>query len=137
MKKFNDFILENYTDDDFSFTTSNINADLTTIRDWDKVKSDLGDNDNYDESSSFTISWKLNFDVREYGIKNIDVEILNVSGTILLNIWGDDQDNEKEYVFDNKVENFDITTDLDDIKSTIQIQDVEIDFSAKKITINF
>jgi hypothetical protein len=138
MKKFNDFILENnYIDDDFIFTTKNIKADLTSIRNWDKAKNDLSDNDNFDENSFLTISWKLNFDVREYGIKNIDVEIINVSGSILLNIWGDDQDTEKEYNFDNNIENFNIVTDLDNITSIIQIQDVEIDFSRKTISISF
>jgi hypothetical protein len=136
MKKFNDFILENYTNDDFTFTT-NIKADLYSIKNWDKAKNDLSDNDNFDEDSSFTISWKLNLELRDYGVKNIDVEILNVSGSIMVNIWGDEKDTEKEYIFDNNVENFNIVTDLDNITSTIQIQDVEIDFSKKIITINF
>ncbi|MCK9417098.1 hypothetical protein M0Q97_10620 [Candidatus Dojkabacteria bacterium] len=136
MKKFNDFILENYTNDDFTFTT-NIKADLYSIKNWDKAKYDLSDNDNFDEDSSFTISWKLNLELRDYGVKNIDVEILNVSGSIMVNIWGDEKDTEKEYIFDNNVENFNIVTDLDNITSTIQIQDVEIDFSKKIITINF
>lgn len=136
MKKFNDFILESNTNDDFTFTT-NIKADLTTIRNWDKAKNDLNDDDNFDDDSSFIISWKLNFDIREYGVKNIDVEILDVNGSIFVNIWGDDQDTEKEYIFDNKVENFNIVNDLDNITSTIQIQDIEIDFLSKTINITF
>lgn len=136
MKNFNNFILENYIDDDFIFTTK-IKADLTSIRNWNKVKNDLNNNDNFDDESSLTISWKLNFELRDYGVKNIDVEILNVSGSILVNIWGDDQDIEKEYVFDNKNENFNIITELDNIKTTIQIDDVEIDFLRKTIKISF
>lgn len=136
MKKFNDFILESNTNDDFTFTTKSIKADLTSIRNWDKVKNDLNDDDNFDDDSSFIISWKLNFDIRDWGVKNIDVEILNVSGSILVNIWGD-QDTEKEYIFDNKVENFNIVNDLDNITSTIQIQDIEIDFLSKTINITF
>lgn len=135
-KKFNDFILENNTNDDFTFT-SNIKADLISIRNWDKTKNDLNENDNFDDDSSFTISWKLNFQLRDYGVKNIDVEILNVSGSIFLNIWGEDQDTEKEYIFDNNIENFNIITDLDNIKSTIHIDDVEIDFLNKTINITF
>jgi hypothetical protein len=136
MKKFNDFIIESNTNDDFTFTTKSIKADLTSIRNWDKVKNDLNDDDNFDDDSSFIISWKLNFDIRDWGVKNIDVEILNVSGSILVNIWGD-QDTEKEYIFDNKVENFNIVNDLDNITSTIQIQDIEIDFLSKTINITF
>lgn len=135
-KKFNDFILENNTNDDFTFT-SNIKADLISIRNWNKTKNDLNENDNFDDDSSFTISWKLNFQLRDYGVKNIDVEILNVSGSIFLNIWGEDQDTEKEYIFDNNIENFNIITDLDNIKSTIHIDDVEIDFLNKTINITF
>lgn len=136
MKKFNDFILENYTNDDFTFT-SNIKADLISIRNWDKTKNDLNDNDSFDDDSSFTISWKLNFELRDYGVKNMDVEILNVTGSIFLNIWGENQDTEKEYIFDNNIENFNIITDLDNIKSTIHIDDVEIDFLNKTINISF
>ncbi len=136
MKKFNDFILENYTNDDFTFT-SNIKADLISIRNWDKTKNDLNDNDSFDDDSSFTISWKLNFELRDYGVKNMDVEILNVTGSIFLNIWGENQDTEKEYIFDNNIENFNIITDLDNIKSTIHIDDIEIDFLNKTINISF
>lgn len=136
MKKFNDFILENYTNDDFTFT-SNIKADLISIKNWDKTKNDLNDNDSFDDDSSFTISWKLNFELRDYGVKNMDVEILNVTGSIFLNIWGENQDTEKEYIFDNNIENFNIITDLDNIKSTIHIDDVEIDFLNKTINISF
>jgi hypothetical protein len=138
MKKFNDFILENnYIDDDFIFTTKNMKADLTSIRNWDKAKNDLNNDDNFDDNSTFNISWKLNFELRDWGVKNIDVEILNVSGSILVNVWGDEQDTEKEYVFDNKIENFNIITELDNIKTTIQIDDIEIDFSQKTIKITF
>lgn len=138
MKKFNDFILENnYIDDDFIFTTKNMKADLTSIRNWDKAKNDLNNDDNFDDDSTFNISWKLNFELRDWGVKNIDVEILNVSGSILVNVWGDEQDTEKEYVFDNKFENFNIITELDNIKTTIQIDDIEIDFSQKTIKITF
>ena len=136
MKKFNDFILENYTNDDFTFT-SNIKADLISIKNWDKTKNDLNDNDSFDDDSSFTISWKLNFELRDYGVKNMDVEILNVTGSIFLNIWGENQDTEKEYIFDNNIENFNIITDLDNVKSTIHIDDVEIDFLNKTINISF
>lgn len=136
MKKFNDFLLEQYTDEGFVFSTK-IKADLSSIRNWDKAKIDLDENDNFDDSSDFQISWKLNFDVREYGVKNIDVEILDIKGNILVNIWGEDQDTEKEYDFDNKIENFKIVTDLEDIKTTISIDDMEIDFLTKTITINF
>jgi hypothetical protein len=136
MKKFNDFLLEQYTDEGFVFSTI-IKADLSSIRNWDKTKKDLEENDNFDDNSDFQISWKLNFDVREYGVKNIDVEILDIKGNILVNMWGEDQDNEKEYEFDNKIENFKIVTELDNIKTTISIVDMEIDFLTKTITINF
>ena len=40
---------------------------------------------------------------RVHNLKNIDVEILDIKGNILVNIWGEDQDTEKEYEFDNKL----------------------------------
>lgn len=98
------------------------------------------DDDNYDyESSDFIVKWKCDFGLVKWGIKNVNVHIIQVIGTIMLSpASGDEEDDTNEVIEINcfsidpewKITNnvsFDNDGNLWLVDMTIDLEDKTID----------
>jgi hypothetical protein len=134
--KLNESSIEN---NDLEFTTvvENKDIDISKFEKWEKVSHLLKENDNYDVSGKFTIKWRLNLELRDWGVKDISQSILDITGFFDLTIWGDNDDDEHQIEFNNSIEKFDITTEKDDVTSGISVENVSINFEDKTILVSF
>jgi len=65
--------------------------------------SGLSGYDNYDVlTQTVEIKWDLELEMRSWGVKGIGMSVPEQKITVFLNIWGDDEDTEKEIIFDVK-----------------------------------
>jgi hypothetical protein len=63
----------------------------------------LGEGVNYDVlTQTVEIKWDLQLEMRSWGVKDISMSVPEQKITVLLNIWGDNEDTEKEIVLDVK-----------------------------------
>jgi hypothetical protein len=54
------------------------------------------------ETETVNLTWDLELEMRNYGIKSFIVTVPDQKITVYLNIWGDDEDTEQEIVLDVK-----------------------------------
>lgn len=54
------------------------------------------------ETQTVNLTWDLELEMRNYGIKSFIVTVPDQKITVYLNIWGDDEDIEQEIVLDVK-----------------------------------
>jgi hypothetical protein len=115
--------------------------DLYTLKDWE-VLNNTDENDFIDIESEFEIVWGLDMDVRNWGVKDLNITIKSIKGEILVADMGSDDEKEVRLEFDNSKENFEIVSEnllMSDENhnplSSIFISGIEIDFSSKKITL--
>ena len=105
-------------------------------------------NTNFDVRGDFVINWEVGFEVRDWGIKSIDVSILNVSGVIYFNEWTEGEDIEHEFTLQqieemNRgrwIEDGNVRTEFKiennvDVQSMICLQNIYIDVSKGVIKI--
>lgn len=63
----------------------------------------LNDQGNHDVvTKHVNLRWNLELEMRQYGVKSFIVTVPDQTFTVSLNIWGDDEDTEKEIVIDVK-----------------------------------
>ena len=95
-----------------------------------ETKSDLED------ESQLIVDWEVEFDAREYGIKDFDVRIKNVRGVILVKP-NPESDEIVEIPFNAEELRFKINNNIE-IKnhSAIYPTDIEIDFQRKEIEVS-
>lgn len=139
IKKFNDFnkINENITSNDLVFLTKIYKDNFSEFYlDESEFGKDLGDVDNYDISSvDMVIKWMLELDIKEWGVKSIDVSVIDIKGSFVVNIWGEDDDTEQMVDFDSEKLGFKIINNIP-ITDQIMPSDIEIDFKNKVITVH-
>ncbi len=100
---------------------------------------DLLPNDTTLESSELTIEWGIQIDARNWGIKDININITNIYGTLLFQTYRSDDVNgdnpleiEKEFKLTPE---WKVESDIKLSSSSIFPSNVEIDFKNKTITV--
>ncbi len=82
---------------------------------------------------NFNVIWELNIDARNYGIKDISVNIKKVVGTFTLILW--DDDTELNVDFNPEELGFKIINDIKISNSAIAPSSIEINFKDKTVTV--
>lgn len=83
----------------------------------------------------FTVFWELEIDSKEWGVKDLSVNIKSVIGRFVVNMCGEDEDTSYEVEFNPEQEGFKVSNKME-INSFITPTNIEIDFRSKNLTIN-
>jgi hypothetical protein len=81
----------------------------------------------------FTVFWELEIDSKEWGVKDLSVNIKSIIGRFVVNMW--DKDTSYEVEFNPEQEGFKVSNKME-INSFITPTNIEIDFRSKNLTIN-
>lgn len=117
-------------DDQFRFQQVITNKDLTLLN-LEYAIEGLTTED-YDETASLTIAWNVEFEVRNWGIKGYNINIMPkiIEGEIT--VW----ESNETIPFNINVSEYNIENEMEFNNGTLYISDVIIDFKAKSIIIS-
>lgn len=123
-------------DTQFSTKIGNRNISFYNFADSDiGVKHQVNKYPDFEAESEMVVNWELNIDARESAIKSIDLNVINVYGTIIVT---PDPEVEGQITipFNAKELGFEIEEDIK-IKnhSAIFPEEIEIDFKSRKIKV--
>ena len=123
----------------FSFT-SKIDARSVSIYDLDKKFPKLaGLQNGYDyeiEPGEFAISWTLDIETREWGVKSLSWSVTDIGGDfeiVYFDANGNDERESIEFEPDMFRDSFDMQIDIDD--TSISANDIEIDYAAMSVLV--
>lgn len=97
----------------------------------------LDNNTNFDIiDTKFVVNWEFNLDVRNWGVKNLSIDIKKVHGIFTVNVWSEEGEDIPFVVdFDSELADFIIINNIQ-LKETIIPSSIEINFKEKSVTIN-
>lgn len=88
-------------------------------------------NQNYDSSASdITIFFDIELEYRSWGIKAIYVTASKAIGSVLINIWGENEDKETEI----DISEFELETDVEITSDVVTIQSLIIDVKDRTVS---
>ncbi len=138
IKNYNNFLNEIIIggNKDYSFSTNikNLDVDINYIEYWDEFKKlSVSKENNSIYEKDFIIEWSILIETKEYGVKNIFLDIKNVRGEFIVEEWSEDEDDIYHNMsFDSNEADFEIVSEVE-IKNSIYPNNIEIDFKNKKI----
>ena len=101
-----------------------------------KNKLDIDKDTTYDITDiDFKVIWDLNIDSRNWGIKDLSINIKKIIGVFTVSIWTDEENKDFQFTFNPEEEGYRIKSELE-ISSSIAPSNIEIDFKNKTITVS-
>lgn len=129
IKKFNSFLNESNTVDNFK---TKLGYRFTNL--YNKPV----EGEQYVDPLDMTIEWKTNIYETKHGISSFNVEVVKVYGDYTITTPEEDKDDvkeiefttDKDWEFESEINNF-------EFGSTVEPQEIDIDFKTKKIKVIF